>query len=69
MWIRLPTPIFDRFLNQGRLPPPEAVRIEEMLNYFTYDYARPEGETPFSINLEMAPYPLKTKHQLVLVGI
>ena len=58
-----------RFWNQGRLPPPAAVRIEEMLNYFTYDYARPEGETPFSIKLEMASCPWKTEHQLVLVGI
>ena len=58
-----------RFLNQGRLPPPAAVRIEEMLNYFTYDYTKPEGETPFSIKLEMASCPWKTEHQLVLVGI
>ena len=43
-----------RFLNQGRLPPKDAVRIEEMINYFTYDYSQPDNDRPFSINVELA---------------
>lgn len=50
-------------------PPKEAVRIEEMINYFKYDYPNPVGEDPFSINTEMAPCPWNAAHQLLLVGI
>jgi Ca-activated chloride channel homolog len=58
-----------RFINSGVLPPPDAVRIEEMINYFKYDYPEPEGQHPFSVFTELAGCPWNTKHQLLLVGL
>mgnify|MGYP001821386817 CR=1 FL=1 len=58
-----------RFLNQGRLPPPSAVRIEEMVNYFRYDYAPPDDETPFSVDTEVAQCPWRAEHRLLRVGL
>jgi len=58
-----------RFLNQGTLPPPGAVRIEEMVNYFDYDYPLPTGDDPFSVNVEVADCPWKTDHILARIGI
>jgi Ca-activated chloride channel family protein len=58
-----------RFLNEGRLPPPAAVRIEEMVNYFKYNYPAPEGDVPFSVNMEVAGCPWNGDHRLVRVGI
>lgn len=58
-----------RFLQHGQLPPAGAVRIEEMINYFHYEYPQPLGEDPFSINTEMAACPWNTDHRLVLVGL
>jgi Ca-activated chloride channel homolog len=58
-----------RFLNEGRMPPPEAVRIEEMINYFHYDYPQPRGEDPFSANIEIAGCPWNTEHRLVRIGL
>ena len=58
-----------RFLNQGQLPPPDAVRIEEMINYFTYDYPQPQGKDPFSITTEAAVCPWDPNHNLVMVGL
>ncbi|UOG74933.1 von Willebrand factor type A domain-containing protein [Hymenobacter tibetensis] len=58
-----------RFLNQGQLPPPDAVRIEEMLNYFQYDYPQPTGPEPFSVTTELAACPWNPAHQLVHVGL
>ena len=58
-----------RFLNDGMLPPPDAVRIEEMVNYFQYDYPQPEGEDPFSVSVEVAPCPWNNAHQLALIGL
>jgi secreted protein with Ig-like and vWFA domain len=46
-----------RFLSEGRLPPPNAVRIEELVNYFRYDYPQPKGNEPFSANMEVAECP------------
>lgn len=46
-----------RYLQQGSLPPAGAVRIEEMFNYFDYDYPKPTGEEPFSVITEMADCP------------
>jgi Ca-activated chloride channel family protein len=57
-----------RFLNQGQWPPRDAVRIEEMINYFTYDYPQPRGGHPFSVNIEVAGCPWNTEHRLVRVG-
>jgi Ca-activated chloride channel family protein len=58
-----------RFIQGGRLPPPGAVRIEEMINYFDYEYPEPEGEHPFSITAEVAGCPWNREHQLVHVGL
>ncbi|MET0464857.1 MAG: von Willebrand factor type A domain-containing protein [Chitinophagaceae bacterium] len=58
-----------RFLNQGQLPPAGAVRIEEMINYFKYDYPQPTGEHPFSINTEVSNAPWNKEHKLVLIGL
>ncbi len=58
-----------RFLRDGRLPPPGAVRIEEMINYFNYDYPLPEGETPFSVNMEVASCPWNPRHRLLRIGL
>jgi Ca-activated chloride channel homolog len=58
-----------RFLNNGQKPPVDAVRIEEMINYFNYDYPQPEGEDPFSINTELASCPWNENHKLVHIGL
>lgn len=58
-----------RFINSGSLPPVDAVRIEEMVNYFTYDYPDPVGDNPFSINTETAVCPWNPKHRLVHIGL
>ena len=58
-----------RFINNGILPPPDAVRIEEMINYFKYDYPEPAGVHPFSVYTELAGCPWNSRHQLLLVGL
>jgi Ca-activated chloride channel homolog len=58
-----------RFLNQGQLPPAGAVRIEEMVNYFKYNYPQPKSNDPFSINTEIADAPWNKNHKLVLIGL
>ena len=58
-----------RFLNEGRLPPPDAVRIEELINYFKYDYAAPRNGAPVSVTTELGPAPWNPKHRLALVGL
>jgi len=58
-----------RFINSGSLPPADAVRIEEMINYFKYDYPEPKGEHPFSVYAELANCPWNTKHQLLQIGL
>jgi len=58
-----------RFLTAGQLPPADAVRIEEMINYFSYDYPQPEGEEPFSITTKVAAAPWNSAHQLMMVGL
>ena len=58
-----------RFINMGELPPADAVRIEEMINYFKYDYPEPEGEHPFSVYTELSVCPWNKKHQLFHVGL
>lgn len=58
-----------RFLNSNQLPPPDAVRIEELINYFNYDYPKPTGEHPFSITTKAAVCPWEPKHDLILVGL
>lgn len=58
-----------RFLNQGQLPPAGAVRIEEMINYFHYEYPQPVNNQPFSINTEISDAPWNKHHKLVLIGL
>ncbi len=58
-----------RLLNQGQLPPKEAVRIEEMVNYFRYQYAAPANEQAFSIHNEISTCPWNKKHRLLQIGI
>ncbi len=58
-----------RFLTSGVLPPKGAVRIEEMLNYFTYDYPQPAGDAPFSATMEVAACPWTPEHRLVRIGL
>lgn len=58
-----------RMLNSGNLPPAGAVRIEEMINYFQYDYPQPKNGEPFSINTETSDCPWNSNHKLVVVGL
>lgn len=58
-----------RFLNQGRRPPVDAVRIEELLNYFPYRYAPPAGSDPLGVTLEVAAAPWASDRRLVRVGL
>jgi len=59
-----------RMLREGRLPNRNAVRVEELINYFSYHYPEPKSEsTPFSVSTEIAPAPWNTKHYLLQIGI
>jgi Ca-activated chloride channel homolog len=62
-----------RFLNEGTLPPPDAVRVEELINYFRFDYAQSARDfgkaAPFSVTTELAPCPWNPRHRLALVGL
>ena len=58
-----------RFLNDGQLPPAGAVRIEELINYFRFDYPQPDSRQPFSVTTELAACPWNPKHRLALVGL
>jgi len=59
-----------RFIMQdGQLPPRDAVRIEELVNYFPYSYTEPEGDAPLAIHAEVGPAPWKAQHRLVRIGL
>lgn len=59
-----------RLLNQGRIPPAGAVRIEEMVNYFNYDYTPPtDGKAPFAVHVEAAGCAWAPDHRLVRIGL
>src|SRR5258708_7121258 len=58
-----------RFLTEGRLPPAGAVRIEELINYFTYDDPPPQGDVPFSVNIEVAECPWNADHRLARISL
>lgn len=58
-----------RILNDGQLPPKDAVRIEEFINYFDYEYPQPAGNIPFSVNTEVASAPWKPNHKIVQIGL
>ena len=58
-----------RFLNQGRMPPVDSVRIEEMVNYFSYQYPQPEGAAPFSVTTELTDCPWNKNNKLAMIGV
>ncbi|MEZ4774356.1 MAG: von Willebrand factor type A domain-containing protein [Bacteroidia bacterium] len=58
-----------RFIQDGTLPPPDAVRIEEMINYFDYQYPQPEGEHPFAVQTTLTSCPWSKDHHLVHIGL
>lgn len=58
-----------RFLNSGTLPPVDAIRVEEMINYFQYDMPSPEGNNPVAIKTELSPSPWNSKHQLLRISL
>ena len=58
-----------RFITDGMLPPAGAVRIEELVNYFRFDYPQPSANEPFSITTELTPCPWNPRHRLALIGL
>lgn len=58
-----------RFIQKDQLPPKDAVKIEEMVNYFSYNYPEPKGAHPLSITTEFGTCPWNSKHQLVHIGL
>ncbi len=58
-----------RFINNGQKPPVDAVRIEEMVNYFHYDYPQPKSEHPIEIYSEVSVCPWQSKHKLLHIGM
>ena len=58
-----------RFLQNNTMPYQDAIRIEEMINYFDYDYPQPENSDPFSVNMEIDECPWNKDHQLLMIGL
>jgi Ca-activated chloride channel family protein len=58
-----------RFISRGLVPPPDAVRVEEMINYFSYHYPQPADDKPFSITTEVAGCPWNSQSRLLRIGI
>lgn len=58
-----------RYLNKGELPPTDAIRTEELMNYFSYNYAQPTGKDPVKITTEVGSCPWNTQHRLVRIGL
>jgi len=58
-----------RFITQGHRPPPDAVRVEELINYFHYDYPDPDGDDPFAVYTEVGDAPWRPEHRLVHIGL
>src|SRR5690606_33895127 len=58
-----------RFINNGQRPPKDAVRIEELVNYFDYDYSQPSGDHPFEVITEISSAPWNPKHKLIHIGL
>ncbi len=58
-----------RFINDGVLPPVDAVRVEEMINYFAYNYPEPEGGDPIAITTEVTDCPWQEGHKLLHIGM
>lgn len=58
-----------RFINKGELPPLDAIRTEELVNYFSYNYPKPTGTDPVKITMESGACPWNTSHRLVRIGL
>jgi Ca-activated chloride channel family protein len=58
-----------RFINSGQLPPPDAVRIEEMINYFHYNLPGPTNNDPVAIHTELSSAPWNSNHRLLRIGL
>lgn len=58
-----------RMLNYGRLPEPDAVRIEEFINYFNYDYEEPDDDKPFKVTMQMGTCPWNDEHYVAMVNL
>ncbi|MFV0588519.1 YfbK domain-containing protein [Bacteroides reticulotermitis] len=58
-----------RFINKGELPPTDAIRTEELVNYFSYDYPKPMGNDPVKFSIEAGACPWNTAHRLVRIGL
>ncbi len=58
-----------RFLNRGGAPPPEAVRLEELVNYFPYNYAPPVDGKPFVVHVEMTSAPWNARHRIARIAL
>jgi len=58
-----------RFLSQGTLPPPDAVRLEELVNYFSYTYPDQTGSRPFAVSADVGPCAWEPEHRLVRIGL
>ncbi|MBC7750489.1 MAG: von Willebrand factor type A domain-containing protein [Candidatus Saccharibacteria bacterium] len=58
-----------QFLQQGRLPASDAVRTEELINYFSYSYPKNKGQTPFSTDTELSTAPWQSEHYLLRIGV
>jgi len=58
-----------RFLTRNRMPPKDAARIEELINYFSYDYPEPQEETPFAVITELSVCPWNKDNQLIHIGL
>ncbi|WP_296945047.1 von Willebrand factor type A domain-containing protein [uncultured Dysgonomonas sp.] len=58
-----------RFINKGEVPPADAIRVEELVNYFKYDYPKPEGDDPVAFGIEVGKCPWDGKHRLVKIGL
>ena len=57
------------YINDGNIIPEDSVRVEEMINYFHYDYEEPKSGEPFSVNMEVDGCPWNENHQLVMIGL
>ncbi|NDV64781.1 VWA domain-containing protein [Bacteroides sp. 224] len=58
-----------RYINQGQMPQADAIRVEELINYFSYDYEKPTGKDPVKISAEVGNCPWNEKHRLVRIGL
>lgn len=58
-----------RYIESNQLPPADAVRIEELVNYFPYDYAAPKDNKPFAVHTDLSVCPWQPRHKLLRIGI